>query len=398
MRARGCIALALVAGCSTPTTTRLAVDVGIATGVMPTTVTVSVFDAHGQVGHAAVSPAPLPGQLMVTGLPDTAVDLRIAAVGTGGTQVVLGATRVTLVPHMLTTASLTLAYGTLDADNDGVPDVIDDCPTVPDPLQTNSAGTGPGDACRNGALPSGDLAGADLRATTPVDLAGPMPDLMRVASTCATAGVAFCDGFETATLAPHWIVTNNMGGSAVVDPTRAYRGAASLHLHNDAIAAGGSSDVELDETQTFAAYLYARAFIYVPSSFDAAEADVLLVEQNASPYQGITLGMSKGVFMTQDTLAGGTALVSTTTVPKDRWTCVEWEVRLGSAGSSNGTTTLTVDGTAASGLGAAQPLYATPPINQLGIGLVGGGSAAIPARDLWIDELIVDTAPIGCAR
>jgi hypothetical protein len=383
-------AAALAAGCGAPTTTRLAVDVAIATGVVPTTVDVTVFDDFGEVGHAAISPAPLPGQVMLSGLPDKAADLRIAAVGTGGAQLVLGGTRATVVPHQLVTASITLAYGTPDGDNDGVPDSIDDCPSVADPTQKDSSGHFPGDACVNGAPPQ-DMA------TTGRDGGGGGGDMARAASTCATAGVAFCDGFESPALAAHWTNVQQVGGSAVVDDSRAYRGGASLHLHNDAVTMT-SSDVELDTTLTTELpHFYARAFIYVPSAFAAGEAPFMLVEQGASPYQGITLDLrGTSGLGTQNTLPGGGQLTSNAVIARDQWVCVEWNVKLGSAANNSGSTDLTVDGTAAPGVGGAQTLYATPAINQFGLALIGDNGTA--ARDLWIDELEIDTSPIGCAK
>jgi hypothetical protein len=44
-----------------------------------------------------------------------------------------------------------------DADGDGVPDAVDDCPAVPDPAQADGDGDGVGDACDpDGALPDAD--------------------------------------------------------------------------------------------------------------------------------------------------------------------------------------------------------------------------------------------------
>jgi hypothetical protein len=54
-----------------------------------------------------------------------------------------GATRSLIEMHPLATSLET------DTDYDGVPDICDNCPTVPNPDQTESKGDGIGDACRN---------------------------------------------------------------------------------------------------------------------------------------------------------------------------------------------------------------------------------------------------------
>ncbi|HLK10918.1 MAG TPA: hypothetical protein VKW76_06020 [Candidatus Binatia bacterium] len=55
--------------------------------------------------------------------------------------------------------SVDVPPGAPDRDGDGVPDVVDDCPDVPDPAQLDSVGDGIGDACRGVPPPAGDQAG-----------------------------------------------------------------------------------------------------------------------------------------------------------------------------------------------------------------------------------------------
>jgi hypothetical protein len=293
-------------------------------------------------------------------------------------------------------ATIAVASGTPDGDDDLVPDDLDDCPFALDPLQENVAGSGAGDACRPNA---GDLATAvvDLgTSAAPVDLAGtPPPDLGIVASRCATAGVPFCDGFETASLNGHWSAVVAVNGSVSVDSTRAYRGGSSLHLHQNALAANATSDVEINETQSFpATHLWVRAFVFVPNVFASDDADIVFIEQNVNPYQGILLGLQGTSLHTSNTIAG-TRKTSTTPMPRNQWVCLEWEVQLGATGS----TALTVEGVAASNIGGTQNLASSPAAGQLGLSLIVTAPAAgVAARDLWIDEIIVDTQAIGCAK
>jgi hypothetical protein len=416
-------ALSATSGCSGSTTTQLVVQVSYnGTSTAPTGVTVTIFDPYGEVGTKTIAPAVLPGQLVVTGLRDAAVELRIAAVGIGGGQRILGATRVTTKPHQSVPASVVLSPSTTDGDFDGVPDTIDDCPTVPDPTQADASGAPPGDACAGpgadfagvtldlaGADLAGvDLAGGDLAVAPPVDLAGtPPPDMMRPGSNCAALTTALlCDGFESTTFASRWTVVSgsSVGGTATIDNTHVYRGNYALHLHNDAVTLNSGSDVELDETSAFASHFYARAFVYVPTGFTTAATDIMIVEESNSPYAGITLNLNNGSFQTDgSSMSGlspaGVVMGSSTPMPTGTWVCLEWEVKLGaSSGSPAGYTNLLVDGVAANGLSGSQSIYGASgnPINMFALVMVG--NKGTPARDLWMDEVVLDTQPIGCTK
>jgi len=368
----------------------------------PERVTLNVFDGFGRIGHAEIAPARLPGRVTVSGLPAVAGELRVVAIGSG-TVPTLGGVRVEVTPGQDFDARIVLSPDTPDRDGDLVPDDLDDCPAAADPLQENVAGSGAGDACRavDDLAPAADLAVADLRQASPdlssaaADLSA-LPDLAPVPSLCATAGVPFCDGFESATLAGHWAATTAVGGTFSIDTSRAYRGQSSLHLHQNALAANASSDVELDESQSFpASQLWMRAFVWLPSAFAADDAELLFAEENASPYQGVLLGVQSTSFHTDNTITGARKN-STTPMARDRWVCLEWTVAFG----ASGTTALTVDGVTANGLSGAQNLAPTPAIGQVGLSLIAQAPAAagIAARDVWIDELIVDTQPIGCSK
>src|SRR6185369_6477275 len=114
-----------------------------------------------------------------------------------------------------------------------------------------------------------------------------------------------------------------------------------------------------------------------------------------TPYEGITLGLVNTGFQTSNSIAGVTK-TTTTMMPRDQWVCVEWEVQLGASGA----TALSVNGTAATGLGGTQNLSVPPPPSSLALALVTTAPAGsgIPARDLWFDEIMVNPTAIGCTR
>src|SRR5262252_10913050 len=160
MRRALLVIVAALRGCGGGTPTSVLVAISLRAGdPAPTSLAVSVFDPHrALVTRRSVAPGPLPGTLKLDGMPDVAERVRILL--DGGTTSAAGA--VDLVPHAQTAISLTLAVGLPDADRDGVPDAVDNCPSVPNTDQADADGNGVGDACQTDAgVPdfAGDLAG-----------------------------------------------------------------------------------------------------------------------------------------------------------------------------------------------------------------------------------------------
>jgi hypothetical protein len=110
----------------------------------PSSLTASVYDPHrALVLHRAVG-THLPGRLTLDNLPSLAVPLRIALDGNGGLE---AGAAVTITPGTTVHGSAQLSNSTRDTDGDGVPDIIDNCPTVPNPDQANQSGGTLGNAC-----------------------------------------------------------------------------------------------------------------------------------------------------------------------------------------------------------------------------------------------------------
>ncbi len=141
------VVMSSLAACSRDTSVR--VKLALADGApAPDALTVSVFDRFGGVAYGVPLAARLPGDVLILLSRDAGM-ARVVALGSAGGQLVVGGASATAIsPGRESPMPLVLsATLPLDTDGDGVPDVIDDCPTVADPDQTNSAGSGPGDAC-----------------------------------------------------------------------------------------------------------------------------------------------------------------------------------------------------------------------------------------------------------
>jgi hypothetical protein len=157
-RLRG-LALALfmarLVGCSSPTVPHLELEVD-SSGPTPDTLEVRVYDRFHELASERISRPTLPGNLRLTDLPSQSNQLRIVVLGLDAAlkvQALDGAALATPTPPTSALA-LHLSSRFADRDGDGVPDVLDDCPTVADLAQSDASGfgNGPGDAC---TLPDG---------------------------------------------------------------------------------------------------------------------------------------------------------------------------------------------------------------------------------------------------
>ena len=146
---------ALLFGCRPPTTA-VRISLSLANGSpAPDAVVLSVYDRRGRVIDGRALHGALPGdvEVLLSGDARSARAIAHGMMGSVGIESAYGKAPVVLGGE--TSLALMLGPGTMpDADQDGVPDPIDDCPTVANPDQTDSVGDGIGDACRNLATPN----------------------------------------------------------------------------------------------------------------------------------------------------------------------------------------------------------------------------------------------------
>jgi len=343
-------------------------------GPPPSSITVDVFQPHGRIADATLATPSWPGSLMLRGLPAVAEELRVVVRG----GKLLGGERVQIQPHAQATVDVALHASRLDSDGDGVPDDLDDCPFLYDPLQDavscdGDGGAGPPDQGQDGTV--------------------------AVPSSCPAANGVFCDGFEDPALAAHW-TNNNLAGpsSYALDSTRAYRGSQSLKVHHDAVVPNTIASAAVGETETFPATdFFVRAFLYIPSPLVGVNEAMLFALQSVAPYNEIALeNDDQGNAITYSNLATPTTYqASTTMFPLDRWFCVEWEV----VATQSGTSRLWLDGAEVTAVEVPQNLAGSPPIGLVQLGVsVYRPSVLVPAHDVWFDEVMIDGARIGCAR
>ncbi len=239
--------------------------------------------------------------------------------------------------------------------------------------------------------------GADLATPPPGDL-GVAADLGAV--NCP-GGVLLCDGFESgsvgATLWDDGVTRSN--ANVTVDQTHVHRGQYALHLHTNVVASSGSAEASIGETHTFSpagATFWVRAFYYFPASASSAVATLLDATQKAAPYDDVALAIDHDALAIYNGFNAGSYVASTTPLlPLDTWVCIELQVDTGTPNQLHAW----VDGQPVAALNLMQPTTAAQPIGLFSVGLAIYPPSTSPiALDAWVDDVIFDQAPIGCAK
>jgi hypothetical protein len=235
-------------------------------------------------------------------------------------------------------------------------------------------------------------AGEDVRA--PADAAnetsvGPV--------SCTGAGVILCEDFEHGLDSNTWPTVNSTNASVVVDTSNAHRGTQSLHVTGFAVAPAAAPamvDGTIVHPATLPSTVYMRAFMFFSAVPPSVSEGFMGVQQNHSPYGGLQVELQAGNWAVTDWAAspnfnddnGGPA-------SGQQWHCVEWLVQQ-NAGA--GAIDIWVDGQELTGLKTSN-LY-VPDIEQMPFGLSFYNVPAQPQYEAWVDDIYVDTSPVGCAK
>jgi hypothetical protein len=281
------------------------------------------------------------------------------------------------------------------------------------PLPTGAAGTaGPSSGASGTARSDADtslIVDASLvdaaHAPDPRDAAPPSQDakvdgdasmVAPPSSGCAGSTFALCEDFESGALdSKVWKLTQSKG-TATLDASRAARGSHySVHVHVDP---GSDTMVGLTESKTFPALkaaLFARAFIFIPGAmatalFNGDRHSRLIYAQGATPYGEYALGIWNGGIIQNHYSKTDDSQDTKMLPPFDEWFCLEYE--LDSAAGNVKAYLNDVEITALRHTG-----WPASNIDTLMFGVDRYGSFPV-AEDIWFDDLVVDSARIGCMR
>lgn len=195
----------------------------------------------------------------------------------------------------------------------------------------------------------------------------------------------FCDGFE--------------GGLAGWDGEQTENGSTVSHLpaggfRGDAMRAQGPTGAAIaavfkDVFSPLPADLHVRAYVHAPGG-QLLDLEPVELTTRARDHQIVFAIYDADIEIHAHSIAGDFQTSAATPMPRDRWVCFELHVAIG----ATGTVELFMDGA----LIVAQPGLDTRPGNG-DLSHVFAGIASKPgtiASDVSIDEVVADTAPIGC--
>jgi hypothetical protein len=219
-------------------------------------------------------------------------------------------------------------------------------------------------------------------------------------STCPTAGVLICDGFD-GSISSVWSV-NAPDGSLTSDTTHVMRGTGALKVHVNAVGASGFyANVQLskDTPPLPQNPTYVRLFIWVPSTIPAIDAWILNYQQETDNYGGSAMELDAGRTLTigDYRLVTSPTATSAATMPLDQWVCLEYQLQTRTDTSSTSFLELLQADTVIDNAGAVQILSGEP-LTRLFLGFEQELPPNNPAFDYWIDEVAVDNKPIGCSK
>jgi hypothetical protein len=269
-------------------------------------------------------------------------------------------------------------------------------------LALNGTGAdGTGDAAA-GALPDAGLAGTSSEKDSGFGAPGTSPGIDAAVgaagggSLCATANLLFCDGFENGSSAWTAAATH---GSVVIDSSKAYRGAHSLHAQTDAVTGTSQQKLGAGYGHLFvpapAFPVFVRMFVYMPSPVPPSVGAFVNILQSLPPYAGVQLNVRPpGGYL------GGTGYngldsdwsSANDLVPANSWACLELEID----GAPSNLVHVFVSDVELTAMREGLPAD-VPPLGLLQVGLAYYAANAQPATDLWIDEVAVDGKRIGCS-
>jgi len=290
-------------------------------------------------------------------------------------------------------------------DDGATSDVETDTP-VKDAGDGGGGGDGPSAEGPGGDASHDAAEAADADATMDASVDAPavdvvQPDVVTGPVSCATAGVFLCEDFENGLSPTKWPGGDSLNATAVVDTTQHHRGAYALHMTSPALTTDGNLvnvAANIRHNATLPSQVFIRAFVMFSSAQPQSTEQFFVAQQIGSPYDGLQLeiGTQNGDYAMTDWTSSGLYVISTVGAAATTWNCVEWELDPPASGTTTTNSDVWVDGAEVSSL----HITSTPmtDLEVLGFGIGFYQVTSLPAYDLWIDDIYVDTSRVGCTK
>ena len=254
-----------------------------------------------------------------------------------------------------------------------------------------SGGAMPGDAAADG----GGLGGTGVPSAA--DAGGVGGFGFSGASRCGTAGTLLCEGFENGLDSAVWTTLAKAGdGTVTIDDMHAFRGTKALHIKTTTVV---RAQAAISETKTFPIannVLFARMYLWFDTFTAKVHFTLAEVPFATAGLAWIRFGGQFGNFGvgTDHGASGDWLKTDTAPVPTKQWTCIEFQFK----GDTNEFHVWQDDvARPALNIGAAQHAgFMMPPFTSLWFGWQTYSNEA--PGEFWIDEIAIDSKPIGCAK
>jgi hypothetical protein len=206
---------------------------------------------------------------------------------------------------------------------------------------------------------------------------------------CAAALV--CSGFERVGL-PDW-------GAPMIEKTghverstaRAHSGDASLHASSTAMMSVAVVTASFPARQTGDVYL--RVYLYVPANLPTETMNIMFLGSapSSDPFSGIDLNLQDGAVQVYSSPSASARQTGSVSIPRDRWFCFRARVALS---ADQGSVQAYVDDALALDARGLDTLPAAG-VSQFRAG-VGWSSAQDAFFEIYLDDVVVDRAPVAC--
>jgi hypothetical protein len=208
------------------------------------------------------------------------------------------------------------------------------------------------------------------------------------------SGGILCDNFEEGAIdSSKWPSVFLNGATVAVDTMHAHSGAYALHVHLDNVPANTTYDGLLaNNNLPLPAAVNLRLWVLVPGTPPQQSTSYVGYVEGTSPYYGINVGTIGSNPQLTDYGVPNSLLTSTSTVSLTSWICMQ--TTIDTTSGSTGNVTVSFGGSVVSDLTSTGVW--TGPVGQFHVGGWVAAGAAQPAFDLWIDDVYLDSAPVGC--
>jgi hypothetical protein len=214
---------------------------------------------------------------------------------------------------------------------------------------------------------------------------------------CPGSAAILCDDFESGSIDPaRWPSADTQNGQPAIDGGHAARGTHSLHLTGNTDGSGSHVATALihNEATGLPSPVFIRAFFYADEIALGDTEVITSLQALGNSNSGVQIESSAlGNFRLDGWGVALTSRESGVPVPTGRWVCLEWAVTVGSPGAMS----LWLDDVPVADL-QQQPWMTPPAFDGPRLGLEYTPPSSSATLDLWVDEVVVAGARIGCSR